>query len=123
IIIVLLGYGAVKGWDAVNSVGVYTNYEPEQPIKFSHKIHAGENGINCVYCHHSAEKSKTSGIPSVNVCMNCHKGIPEGKRYGATEIAKIYEAAGFNPETGRYDQPEKPIKWVRIHNLPDFAYF
>ncbi len=104
-------------------IGVYQGYQPEQPIKFSHAIHAGENGISCVYCHHSAEKGKHAGIPSVNVCMNCHKGISEGTWTGTKEISKIYEAAGYNPETGRYDQPEKPIEWVKIHNLPDLAYF
>ena len=121
-IIVLVAL-AFQGWNALLSVGVYQGYEPEQPINFSHKIHAGENGIACVYCHHSAEKGKHSGIPSVNVCMNCHVGIPEGKRWGTEEISKIYEAAGYNPETSSYDKPQKPIKWVRIHNLPDFAYF
>lgn len=121
-IIILVGL-AFQGWDALLSIGVYQGYEPEQPIKFSHKIHAGENGIACVYCHHSAEKSKHSGIPSVNICMNCHAGISEGKRYGTEEIAKIYDAAGWNPETSSYDKPQKPIKWIRIHNLPDFAYF
>lgn len=122
-VICLLLFGATKGWYALKGVGVYQGYAPEQPIKFSHKIHAGENGIACVYCHHSAEKGKNAGIPSVNVCMNCHKGINEGTWTGTTEIAKIYEAAGWNPELQKYDQPQKPIKWVRIHNLPDFTYF
>ena len=120
--VVLVGVLNVLYWTLMG-VGVNTNYAPEQPIKFSHKIHAGDNQINCVYCHSSAEKGKTSGIPSVNVCMNCHKGISEGKRWGTEEIAKIYEAAGWNPETSRYDKPEKPIKWIKIHNLPDHVYF
>lgn len=110
-------------WESLMGVGIYEGYAPEQPIKFSHKIHAGDNGINCVYCHSSAEKGKHSGIPSVNVCMNCHKGIQEGKRWGTEEISKIYTAAGFNPETNEYDSPGKPIKWIRIHNLPDHVYF
>ena len=121
--VLLIMFALVKGFDALLGIGVFQGYQPTQPIKFSHKIHAGDNAINCVYCHHSAEKGKTSGIPSVNVCMNCHKGISEGKRYGTEEIAKIYEAAGWNPETSQYDKEQKPIKWVRIHNLPDFAYF
>ncbi len=119
----ILVYLLVQTWYAAKDIGVFQGYAPEQPIKFSHKIHAGDNAINCVYCHHSAEKGKNAGIPSVNVCMNCHKGISEGSLYGETEIAKIYEAAGFNTETQKYDLPEKPIKWTRIHNLPDFAYF
>lgn len=110
-------------WEGLVGIGVYQGYAPEQPIKFSHKIHAGDNAINCVYCHSSAEKGKHSGIPSVNVCMNCHKGISEGSRWGTEEIAKIYEAAGWNSETAQYDKPGKPIKWIRIHNLPDHVYF
>ena len=110
-------------YDGLMNVGVYEGYAPTQPIKFSHKIHAGDNGINCVYCHSSAEKGKHSGIPSVNVCMNCHKGISEGSLWGTEEISKIYAAAGYNPETGSYDNEGKPIEWVRIHNLPDHVYF
>jgi len=121
--IVLLVFVLVQTWYGAKGIGVYQGYAPEQPIKFSHKIHAGDNGINCVYCHHSAEKGKNAGIPSVNVCMNCHKGIEEGSLYGTEEIGKIYDAAGYNPETAAYDKPQMPIKWVRIHNLPDFAYF
>lgn len=110
-------------WNGLMGVGVYDGYAPEQPIKFSHKIHAGEHEIQCVYCHSSAEKSKHSGIPSVNVCMNCHRGIQEGSQYGTEEISKIHVAAGWNAETGEYDSPERPIKWIRIHNLPDHVYF
>ncbi len=124
ICLILLMVGSKNGFHYLkDNVGVYEGYAPEQPIAFSHKIHAGQNGIDCVYCHHSAEKSKTSAIPSVNVCMNCHSSISEGKITGEAEIAKIYEAAGYNPETREYDKPEKAIKWVKIHNLPDFVYF
>lgn len=119
------------------SVGVDQGYEPIQPIAFSHKIHAGDNKIDCQYCHSSAKHSKTSGIPSVNVCMNCHKNISEvaedtkmefdgvtyGKKELDKEIQKIYDAAGWDPETLEYTGETKPIKWVRVHNLPDFAYF
>ncbi len=122
LVVVLVG-GLNLAWNGLMGVGVYEGYQPEQPIKFSHKIHAGDNGINCVYCHSSAEKSKHSGIPSVNVCMNCHRGIQEGQMYGKTEIAKIYDAAGWNPETAEYDSDPKAIRWVRIHNLPDHVYF
>ena len=118
-------------------VGVDTGYQPIQPIAFSHKIHAGDNKIDCQYCHSSAKHSKTSGIPSVNVCMNCHKNISEVaddtkvvmddhtlvKADLDKEIAKIYEAAGWDPDKLEYTGNTKPIKWVRVHNLPDFAYF
>ena len=103
-------------------IGVYTGYKPEQPIAFSHKIHAGQNGINCVYCHTSAEKGKTAGIPSLNVCMNCHTHVDEGPS-GKGEIAKIYAALDFDPASKTYGDNPSPVKWVRVHNLPDLAYF
>ncbi len=112
-------------FDLMMGVGVTTNYQPEQPIAFSHKVHAGINGVDCNYCHSSARHSKHSGIPSANVCMNCHTYINEGAVTGTKEIAKIYEAIGFDPDTRTYIEgyEKKPIKWVRIHNLPDHAYF
>jgi len=112
-----------SGWYALKDIGVYTGYHPTQPIAFSHKIHAGDNAINCVYCHSGVEKSKTAGIPTVNVCMNCHKGISKGPTTGTAEIAKIYEAAGWDPDKGVYNKPQKPIEWVKVHNLPDFVFF
>ena len=122
-LIFLMLWGSKVAWDELMVIGVYQGYQPEQPIKFSHKIHAGDNAISCIYCHSGVEKSKTAGIPAVNVCMNCHKGISSGPTTGTEEIAKIYAAAGFNPATGTYDSPPKPIKWIRVHNLPDFVYF
>lgn len=98
-------------------------YKPEQPIKFSHKLHAGTNEIACQYCHSTVEKSKHAGIPTVNICMNCHKGIQQGPQYGETEIKKIYAASGFNPKTSTYDGPQNPIKWIKVHNLPDHVSF
>jgi mono/diheme cytochrome c family protein len=127
VIVVLLVIGGIKStWaDVFDTVGVAQGYQPEQPIAFSHKIHAGENGIDCNYCHSSARHSKTSGIPSANVCMNCHTYINEGTQTGTTEINKIYEAVGYDPETRSYIEgyQQKPIKWIKIHNLPDLVYF
>lgn len=124
---------AYFGFGALFSVGVDQGYQPVQPIAFSHKIHSGENKIDCQYCHSSAKHSKHSGIPSVNVCMNCHVGIAEVSEetklagYSTAqingEIQKIYEAAGWDPEKFEYTGEQKPIKWVRIHNLPDLVYF
>ncbi len=108
--------------ELMDNVGVYQGYKPEQPIAFSHKIHAGQNGINCVYCHTSAEKGKTAGIPSLNVCMNCHTYVQEGPS-GKTEIAKIYAALDYDPVNQVYGDNPKPVEWVRVHNLPDLAYF
>lgn len=124
VVLVVLG-GLNDAWKGLIQVGVQQGYQPEQPIAFSHKIHAGQNGIDCNYCHSSARHSKTSGIPSANVCMNCHKYVTEGTITGTTEIAKIYAAVGFDPATREYipGYKKQPIKWVRIHNLPDLAYF
>jgi len=124
-VLLLVGTLAFLRWGVgylMDEVGVYQGYQPEQPINFSHKIHAGQNGINCVYCHTSAEKGKTAGIPSLNVCMNCHTYVQEGPS-GKTEIAKIYAALDYDPATQEYGDNPKPVEWVRVHNLPDLAYF
>ena len=115
----------VIGWQSLSKIGIQQNYKPAQPIEFSHKLHAGVNGIDCNYCHSSARKSKHSGIPSANVCMNCHANIVEGPVHGTKEIAKIYQAVGYDVDSRTYIEgyEEQPIKWVRIHNLPDLAYF
>ena len=115
----------VLGWQSLSKIGIQQNYKPAQPIEFSHKLHAGVNGIDCNYCHSSARKSKHSGIPSANVCMNCHANIVEGPVHGTKEIAKIYKAVGYDVDSRTYIEgyEQQPIKWVRIHNLPDLAYF
>lgn len=127
------GYFVAKG-----AIGLQRqqNYEPEQPIFYSHKVHAGINQINCLYCHGNAWESKHAAIPSVNVCMNCHKNISEyngpqlydrnGKEVNGTgEIAKLYKYAGFDPNKPNDWDPSKAqaIPWVKIHNLPDHVYF
>lgn len=125
------------GYSDLMRVGVYEGYEPEQPIWFSHAIHACENEIDCEYCHHTARDSKHASIPSTNICMNCHKGITTGSQTGAEEIQKIYSAIGFNPEKASFmngagdsgfalpqdDYEGEPIKWNKVHNLPDHVYF
>ena len=121
--IVLMSYGSRAAWNGMMGIGLYEGYAPEQPIFFSHKIHAGQNGINCVYCHSGVEKSKISNVPSANVCMNCHKGIQEGAVTGKTEIAKIYAALDYDPDKQTYGPNPKPIKWVKVHQLPEHAYF
>jgi mono/diheme cytochrome c family protein len=119
----------VYGW--MMQVGVDQDYEPIQPIHYSHRIHAGSNGIDCKYCHSAARVSKNAGIPSLNVCMNCHKNISEvsdttatpehSKAFYDAQIKKLYDAVGW--DGAKYTGKTKPVKWVRIHNLPDFAYF
>ncbi len=113
-------------------IGIDQGYQPVQEIHFSHKIHAGDNKIDCKYCHSSARTSKTSGIPSLNVCMNCHKSIYEyngettaeySKEFYDAEIKKLYAAAGWDDAEQKYTGDGQPVKWTRIHNLPDFVYF
>ena len=114
-------------------IGVDQNYEPIQPIHYSHRIHAGSNGINCKYCHSAARVSKNSGIPSLNICMNCHKNIAEVSDTTATpeyskafydgEIQKLYKAVGWDQANQKYTGKTEPVKWVKIHNLPSFVYF
>jgi len=109
--------------DGLYSIGIQQNYQPKQPIAFSHKIHAGQYEIECKYCHTGALKGKQANIPSPNICMNCHTQIRTGTNTGEGEIAKIYAAIGYDVTTGSYTGKQKPIEWVRIHNLPDLAYF
>ncbi|MBK6263710.1 c-type cytochrome [Marivirga sp. S37H4] len=105
--------------DGLYTVGVQQGYQPTQPIAFSHEIHAGQFNIECQYCHTGVMISKSANIPSANICMNCHTVIKTESK----EIAKIYEAIDYNPETAEYGTNVKSIEWVRVHNLPDLAYF
>jgi mono/diheme cytochrome c family protein len=128
------GYMTVTG---AMSLGRTKNYQPDQPIYYSHKVHAGTNQISCLYCHGGAQESKHANIPSVNVCMNCHMAINEysGKDKiikedgtevdGTAEIKKLYKYAGFDPAVSKVWDPNKakPIEWNRVHNLPDHVYF
>ncbi|HDZ06898.1 hypothetical protein LCGC14_0050880 [marine sediment metagenome] len=138
-ILLLLGSAYFAyGW--MMQVGIDQGYAPIQPIHYSHKIHAGDNKIECKYCHSSARVSKTSGIPSLNVCMNCHKSVyeytgnPEGPSqedlengytndFYTGEIKKLYKAVGWDEENQKYTGESQPVEWIRVHNLPDFAYF
>jgi cytochrome c551/c552 len=125
----LLARGAI-------GLGRSKDYQPVQPIYYSHKVHAGTNQVNCLYCHGGAQAGKHSNIPSVNVCMNCHMAINEynGEKMfdeegveinGTAEIQKLYKYAGFDPAVSKNWDPSKakPIEWVKIHNLPDHVYF
>lgn len=111
--ILFVGVAVRACWLGALSIGVEQNYEPVQPIPFSHKLHAGDNKINCNYCHTGVYKGKQANIPSLNICMNCHTHIKEGPKYGKEAIGQLVKAY----ENGT------PVKWVRVHNLPDLAYF
>jgi len=104
-------------------LGRMRGYQPTQPIRFSHQLHAGKHKIDCQYCHIGASKGKASGIPTLNTCMNCHKAVTTGPVYGKDEIAKIYAAVGWDPDKKVYSGTPKPVEWIRIHNLPDHVYF
>jgi hypothetical protein len=133
-VILLLLSSAYFVYGFFMQVGVDQGYMPVQPIHYSHKIHAGANQIECKYCHSSARVSKHSGIPSLNVCMNCHRNIAEyngeedlengyTKDFYTKEIKKLYAAVGWDETNQAYTGETQPVKWVRIHNLPDFVYF
>ena len=133
-VVLLLLSSAYFAYGYMMQIGVDQGYMPVQPIHYSHKIHSGANQIECQYCHSSARVSKHSGIPSLNVCMNCHENIAEyngeedlekgyTKEFYTNEIKKLYKAVGWNEETQSYTGDTEPVKWVRIHNLPDFVYF
>jgi mono/diheme cytochrome c family protein len=131
--ILLLLSSAFFVYGYLMQVGVDQDYEPIQPIHYSHRIHAGSNQINCNYCHSAARVSKNAGIPSLNVCMNCHKNISEVSDTTATkeyskafydgEINKLYTAVGWDKTNQKYTGKTQPVKWVRIHNLQSFVYF
>ena len=133
----VVAYFVVIGYQGLMGIGVYQGYTPDQPVKFIHSVHVCENEVDCQYCHHSAYESKHAGIPSTNVCMNCHKAVKKGSRYGEVEIGKIYAAIGFDSESGTYldgegnngyqspqnDFQGEPLKWNKVHNLPDHVFF
>lgn len=122
--------------------GNQTGYEPVQPIAYSHRLHAGELGLDCLSCHVGAETSRTAGIPSASVCMNCHRFVTapfnvvreedeaatrekrSPRRIVSPELAKLYSALALGeelkPDPGR---AREPIAWVKVHNLPDYVYF
>ena len=131
IIFLLGGY-----WLAQGGIGLghQQGYQPQQPIFFSHHVHAGLNEISCLYCHSNAMDSKAATVPSPNICMNCHMAINDyhGERLTREdgtpvdpneEIHKLYLHTGYDPQLGRYTRPGTPIEWVRIHNLPDLVFF
>jgi mono/diheme cytochrome c family protein len=131
LLFVLGGYYTTVG--AMN-LGRSKDYQPEQPIYYSHKVHAGVNQINCQYCHIGTYQGKQATLPSVNVCMNCHTAINEYKGDplvrengeivdGTAEIKKLYKYAGFTEGQPWDATKAEPIEWIRIHNLPDHVYF
>lgn len=131
VLFIVGGYYTIQG---ATGLGRSQNYQPEQPIYYSHKVHAGTNQINCLYCHGGAQEGKHANIPSLNTCMNCHMSIGEyageplyredgTEVNGTAEIQKLYTYTGWDPAQKKYANEPKPIEWVKIHNLPDHVYF
>jgi hypothetical protein len=100
--------GGAGAWQ-LSRIGIHQGYSPAQPIAFPHKVHAGDNQIPCLYCHSAARTSRHAGIPAASVCMNCHSILEKQ----TVEIEKLKEAVDL----------QRPIRWVKVHNLPDFVYF
>jgi len=122
--------------------GNQQGYEPIQPIAFSHRLHAGEMQIACIYCHSAAEVSRHAGIPPASTCMNCHRFVAatqaairaedalatkenrDTRPVVSPEIGKIYAALGLDEQ--RAPDPQKtpqPIAWTRVYRVPDFVNF
>jgi mono/diheme cytochrome c family protein len=119
VLFIVASVGFKQVIDGLYSIGVQQGYSPIQPIAFSHKLHAGQYEIDCKYCHTGVMKGKQANIPSPNICMNCHSHV----KRGSPEIKKIYDAIGYDSVSESYTGKQVPIKWVRVHNLPDLAYF
>ena len=131
VLFIVGGYYVVEG---AIGLGRTKNYQPEQPIFYSHKVHAGTNQISCLYCHGGAWESKHASVPSLNVCMNCHAAINDYKGEklfrengeevdGTAEIQKLYSHTGYDVKSGKYTKPGTPVEWTKIHNLPDHVFF
>ena len=132
--LVIIGFVMLFKNSTFHIPGNQQDYAPEQPIAFSHQLHAGEMEINCQYCHFGAEDSKHAGIPPANVCMNCHKYVSNTfnetrlaeqesrKPIASSEIAKIYASLGLSL-AGEKVSSEKPTEWIKVHNVPDFVFF
>jgi hypothetical protein len=141
VIAALLGLVAVAGSTSWQPLNVHTGYAPEQPIAYSHRLHAGELGIDCLYCHYGARTSRHAGIPPSSLCMNCHATVSTGfdalleerelaaaqdreaRRLVSPDIQALYTAMGLDAELEPTGAGPTPIPWVRVHNLPDFVAF
>lgn len=143
LLLIILGTVIFLQHRNINRPGNHQGYSPEQPIAFSHRVHANNLEISCLYCHSGAEKSRHAAIPAASTCMNCHRFVTapwnevqlenrQAKQEGrdpnliiSPEIQKLYHAVGFDPETATYsaEGEGQPIQWIRVHNLPDFVYF
>ena len=145
VLVAAVVFGALISLPGVGTArlpGNQQGYEPTQPIAFSHRLHAGELNVGCLYCHSGAEKSRYAGVPAANVCMNCHRFVPAAfgairaedeqakkenravRRVVSPEVQKLYDALALGPDLKPdANKQAQPIVWVKVHNLPDFVYF
>lgn len=107
----------------LNSIGVFTGYQPNQPILFSHKVHCSQNKISCKYCHYDAYKEEYGGLPPLSTCMNCHKYVNKGALTDTVEISKLYDWVGYDSKSKEYIKEQKQMGWINVYNLPDHARF
>jgi cytochrome c7-like protein len=138
----VLGVGVILAETEVRLPGNHAGYEPEQPIHFSHRIHAGELELDCLFCHTGAERSRHAGVPNAELCMGCHKHVNAGfdavleerqaakteerepERLISPELRKLYDAMGLGDDLEPDPSREpRPIEWVRVHQIPDYVYF
>jgi hypothetical protein len=133
--------GAVLVGGSWRPLNTHTGYAPQQPIAYSHRLHAGELGMDCLYCHFGARTSRHAGIPPAGLCMNCHEVVGtafdrvleekelataegrEPRRLVSDEVAKLYAAVGLDREQRPLPGGPQPLAWARVHNLPDFVAF
>ena len=136
-----LGATIVASSVTVRLPGNDVGYSPTQPIAFSHRLHAGELAIDCLYCHSGAETSRHAGIPALGTCMNCHSTVTapiaavraeeaaaaaegrDARPVVSSELAKLYRAMGLDEELKPTGEPPAGLAWIKVHRLPDFAYF
>jgi len=106
-------YAPAFVYTGLNPVVLNEGYMPEQPVPYSHQLHVGQLGMDCRYCHNTVDQAAFAAVPPTQTCINCHAPTGPGIRKGSTKLQPVYESY----ETG------KPIEWVKVHDLADYAYF
>ncbi|MEQ9411817.1 MAG: cytochrome c3 family protein [Fuerstiella sp.] len=113
-------YGAIVLFAAVDPQTTHVGYAPEQPVPFSHKLHAGRLKMDCRYCHNTVEQTAHASIPSTQTCINCHS---PANGNGAVELTAVHADSPKLAEVHKSWADDTPIRWNRVHDLPDFVQF
>ena len=108
-VVAALGLGVFIFWYWLSPKNLEVGYQPSQPVNYSHQLHAGQLNIDCRYCHYTVEEAAHAAIPPTEVCMNCHTLV----KTNSTEVKKVINSF----------ENDMPIEWVKVHALPDYAYF